>query len=307
MGSGSLGAMQEETGRTVWIGWGAAVATFAAGLIVGVGQDLGGGLYVAYFGFFAGLVLAGRGHFHKLFKQSITTSSVTVERESWTAWIWAVIYVATLSALANVAHHRFLPPPGIMAPVVEASYDLDMMGLPLKVPPFSAAPIIRVRDGRKVELMNFYNSDGKVYLWPTKETLFPPAGVGIVRFSNHGNASVFNMAYSFNIRIGAEKGPGGVTTAAVKLPIFDLPANGLPREFPIVDETGLGGIVDLTNQALAEVQGSTGRQKITLSIRVITFFDKIPMLPFSTHKWDGDKILDPDMRPVKQITKRTSQ
>jgi hypothetical protein len=178
--------------------------------------------------------------------------------------------------------------------VIEASYDLDLTKLPIPVAPYSSVYIVRILKDRRVEGEFFYNERSTVHLWPTDKRIFPPDGVGTVKLINHGKVDVFNVLYKFNMRIGSQKGLGGITSVEMRLPLVDLPISS-PRSVYIVDQSGLGGIVDLSDQATGEIQGNRGRTQISLTVRAITFFDKLPMLPLTQHHWDGDKLLDPNI------------
>jgi hypothetical protein len=148
--------------------------------------------------------------------------------------------------------------------------------------------------------MSFSNSEGRVALWPPNASTLDGAAVGIVRIANHGSSAVYNVAYKLKLHIGSQQGVGGVTDAVVDLPIFDLPTANSEAVFYFVDQSELGGIVELLTGAIGEVQGSTARQKIDLGVRVLTLFDKIPMFPpLIGYKWDQGKLINLRPRRVR--------
>jgi hypothetical protein len=186
--------------------------------------------------------------------------------------------------------------PVLQTPIVEPRYDLNLIGLPILVPPFKTVNLLLIQDNRTVQTQNFINDRNKDLVWPTKEPIFPPIQAGIVSIANNGNIGVFNVSYSITISIGAQKDPGGVTTVSLNLPLFDLPV-GARREFFIVNQSNsLPAVVGLSNTAIAVVQGESERRKIDTKPRNITFFDKIPLLSPSFQKWSGMKLLEPDQR-----------
>ena len=165
------------------------------------------------------------------------------------------------------------------APVIQASYDVDLLGLPITVQPLSSVYVVRVQKDRKGHGLTFYNDKNRIGFWPTNVNRSDSASCGIVRIANHGNVSVFNIIYRFKIHVGAQRDPGGTTDDQIELPIFDLPISSPEKSFYLVDQSGLGGVVELLNGAVAEVQGSTKRERINLQVRIVTFFDRVPMFP----------------------------
>jgi|SRR5712692_10027411 len=162
---------------------------------------------------------------------------------------------------------------------IEITYDLNMMGLPIPVQPYTSVIIIRIKDRNKVEAMTFENSERKVAYWPKEKSGFPPQGVGIVKFANHGTVAVFNIVAAIGFDLGAQRSPGGVTTVQFRLPLIEsLRPNDPPVQFYVVDESSLGGLVRLPETVVADVP-SAGRKNITIKPRNLTFLDNIPMLP----------------------------
>jgi hypothetical protein len=190
--------------------------------------------------------------------------------------------------------------------VIEPSYNSHLFdaALPLVIAPFSRAYIIRIHDNRTVDATIVSNDkETRLYWpahWPSPRNVFPPESFGELRLSNHGNISVFNVSYRFIISIGAKKDPGGIVDAMVILPLFDLPANGIPFVGYIVNQSSLPAMVHLSRDAVGEAQGSGSRQTFGLKPRDLTVFDKLPLLLESAHKWSGDTILPPFDTTKKQ-------
>lgn len=122
---------------------------------------------------------------------------------------------------------------GDRVPVIGVSYDVQLIGLPLTIPPHSTIPIIKVREGRKVDITQHQNTDNKPLLWPA-DKVTPPEPVSVIRFVNQGDVGVFNAAYSIKVNIGAQKDPRGVTPVPLTLPVFNLPV-GMSGGFYIVN------------------------------------------------------------------------
>ena len=184
--------------------------------------------------------------------------------------------------------------PVSVPPFIEASYNLDGMALPMSIPPSAHIDIIKIKKNRTAEPEVLENHGAKVWHWPTGKKVVFPDDVGRVELINQGNVEVFNVRYAFTLRMGSPQEAGGETSIPVYFPLADLPA-GIPKDLYIVDQSGLGGIVDLSNEATGQVQGSSKHIKIAVEVRSLTFFDKLPMAPITTHHWNGDEILDPDV------------
>lgn len=182
-------------------------------------------------------------------------------------------------------------------PIIEVAYDLNLIGLPIPIEPFTTKHIIAIKEGRKVKLEKFVNNEDKRVIWPTTEPIIPPEQVGKIVVSNQGNVALFNMSYPVTISIGGTAMPGGVTDVTLKLPLHDLPV-GKKVSFYIVNQSSDEGIIRLSKEAEVQVQGETGRRQVMMQTRELTFFDQIPMLKSSYHKWAGNKILEPDQRKV---------
>jgi hypothetical protein len=120
--------------------------------------------------------------------------------------------------------------------------------------------------------------------------------VGIVRLSNHGSVGAYNLAYSVSFSIGTQKGPGGISRASITLPLVDVPVSGPNPEFYIVNQSEDPALIELSRTAVVSVQGEKTRRTIELQVRELTFFDKIPMLMGTQHRWNGDQIIGDSLR-----------
>jgi hypothetical protein len=182
---------------------------------------------------------------------------------------------------------------------VEVAYQLDLMGLPIVIPPDGVMWLVHIREGRKVDLVQHSNRGAKdPFQWPAP-LVTPPDSVGIVQFSNQGDLDVFGVDYRFSLAIGAQKDPDGVTNQPVRLPLFDL-RPGIIQQFRIVNQSKTTTLIQLSDSAVVRVKGEEDRRQIGVRVRSLTFFDKIPMLGPSMHEWEGDKILYPDKWPNAQ-------
>jgi hypothetical protein len=167
---------------------------------------------------------------------------------------------------------------------VEMSYDMNMMGLPLPIQPYTAVTIIQIKDRQKAEALTVQNSERKVSYWPKEKMGFPPAGAGIIKVANHGTTTLFNVAAVVRFDVGAQKSPGGVSTIYFSLPLIEsLRPGDPPYKFYVVDGSSLGGLVFMPDTVVADVPAA-GRQTIRVATRKLTFMDNIPMLPPSFPK-----------------------
>jgi hypothetical protein len=183
-------------------------------------------------------------------------------------------------------------------PVIEPSYNTILMGLPIALPPNSTTAIFRIRESRKVEMSEHRNSTDQKHQWPAP-VVSPPEAVGLIKLANHGDVPVFNVSYSFRVDIGTQSSPSGIANVRTNLPILDLPL-GESREFYIVNQSPEPAMIHLSSTAEMRVQGEHNRRVVKVQPRQVTFFDKIPTLPQSSHKWSGDMILDADQWGVNK-------
>jgi hypothetical protein len=213
--------------------------------------------------------------------------------------IWTTASVLSLLALSVLyvvvwpaSPKEPVPAPAPIAePRIEPSYDVHLIGLPLGIAPFSAVYILRIHEGRTIDALTYPNPNPQVSYWPFYVTLFPPESVGELRLSNHGLVSVFNAAYAFMIRFGSQL--EGFTDVPIRLPLIDLPVNGRPWSGYIVNQSSLGAMIHLSRDMVAQVQGEATRRRFDLQARDLTFFDRLPLMEPSFHKWSGDQILPP--------------
>ena len=209
-------------------------------------------------------------------------------------YVWARAGMERAASVASTEPKKpdiAAPPPRAL--VIEPSYSLDLLGLPIAVVPFSTIPIIHIREGRKVEISYFKNSEGKTFLWPT-EHIRPGGPVGRIEIANHGDTGLFNLSYVVRIHVGTQRSEGGITVMDLKLPLVDVPAGGRVS-FSVVNQSSLPAMIELGDRVIARVQGEQQRRTITVSPRRLTFSDQIPALPASLHHWLGDTIIDPDL------------
>jgi len=214
------------------------------------------------------------------------------------AKVWAsVMVLVSLSLIVFVATLISLPtspvPSSVAEPRIEPSYDLHVIGLPLVIAPFSAAYILRIHDNRTVDAITYPNPNSQVSYWPSKVKLFPPESVGEMRLSNHGSVSVFNATYEFIISVSSQGAEGGATNLSIRLPLIDLLVNGRPWVGYIVNQSTMAAMIHLSRDMAAQVQGEPTRRRFDLQPRDLTFFDKVPLMGISSHKWSGDRILPP--------------
>lgn len=176
---------------------------------------------------------------------------------------------------------------------LEMSYEINFFGLPILIPPNTTMPIIRIHKDRKVDSLAFVNESSHAFKWPTKERILPSESVGVIELSNHGNADLFDISATVTFNIGAQKGPGGTSQVRLELPLVaNLNVGGNPVNYYVVNESPDAVIVALPQSVMAQLQGED-RRTIGVEVRQITFFDKIPMLLPSWHKWIGDTMLQP--------------
>src|SRR2546425_9338255 len=181
------------------------------------------------------------------------------------------------------------------------SYDLNMFGLPITIPSNSNMHIIFVRD-RKVEGVNFVTRDERLQ-WPTKGPIWPADNVGIARISNHGEVLIFNISANLKFKIGAQESPGGIVEVSYRLPLVTQLGVGGAVSFYVVNLSQDPVLVELPNEVIAQPQGSKVRRSVQVDQRKITFFDQLPILMQSQHKWSGNAMLDPDQRKTKKPKK----
>lgn len=200
---------------------------------------------------------------------------------------WAYILGGwSVSALALVLIGLLIHP---KIPAIEASYDIDLLGLPLSVQPDTTLELVVIRDDGTVEVQGVKNLERGIYYWPTEKNIDPPEMVGKIRLINHGDEPAFNISYSARISLSDKNGTE--MERSIELPLVDLPANGSPVFFNVVNQSSYSAIVNLTDWAFVSVQGEPGRTKIKVNKRGITFFDNIPLLWASKHKWEGNTLL----------------
>jgi hypothetical protein len=180
-------------------------------------------------------------------------------------------------------------------PIIEPSYDLKLIGLPIGVKPLSTIDLVLIQADRTVQLQGVVNDKDVPLIWPTREPITPPEQAGEIRVVNHGNIGVFNVSYPITAHIGAESDPGGTAKRSLELPLFDLPLGGPPVIFYIVNQSSYVAVIELSRNAVGIIQGERTRRNIEVSPRAITFFDKIPVLKPSFHKWSGTQILEPNL------------
>lgn len=180
-------------------------------------------------------------------------------------------------------------------PIIEPSYNLNLIGLPIAIDPYSSIVLIRVRQDRTVNAGTIINDKAVRLAWPTSETITPPEQTGQIQLSNHGDVGVFNVSYSLKLSIGSKGGPEGIVAVDVNLPLIDLPMGGRPISFYIVNQSSFPVLIELSDTVLLDVQGEKVRRVVKVQPRDITFFDKAPILEMSWHKWSGDKMLTPDL------------
>jgi hypothetical protein len=178
-------------------------------------------------------------------------------------------------------------------PIIEPSYNLNFEGLPIKVSPLGAIYIIKIEEDRTIDPTTFYNSETKIVSWPvnTPRDLFPPEAFGELWLANHGSVSVFNVRYSFEIFIEGNSPKDARTVVPVTMPLLDLPVGGPARVAYIVNQSSRIVMINLSHTAIGLVAGSRDPRSIELTPRDITFWDKLPTMFMTLHKWDGDTIL----------------
>jgi hypothetical protein len=184
-------------------------------------------------------------------------------------------------------------------PIIEAAYDVRLSGLPIIIPPRSQIEIARIKEDRTIETTTFSNSFPREWPWPTKKEIFPMEAVGFIVLSNHGNVDVFNVAYTVRVNLGAQRDPGGISTLNLSLPLCNIPS-GKSVEFPVVNQSSITAVVELTGTGDIQVKGETVRRTLEFQRRALTFFDALPVLGPSLHKWKGDSILEPDQRKTNK-------
>src|SRR5207253_1978172 len=57
---------------------------------------------------------------------------------------------------------------------IEMSYDMNTLGLPLPIQPYTTVTIIRINNREKAEALTVQNSDRVVSYWPKEKMGFPP-------------------------------------------------------------------------------------------------------------------------------------
>jgi hypothetical protein len=182
-------------------------------------------------------------------------------------------------------------------PIVEVSYELKQDGLPIPIQAHTSIPITFVRPDRTVETVDIINSSDKQYLWPLKQT--PKAeGLGLVTFSNHGKVTAFDISAAVNFKIGAENDPGGIIDVMLKLPLIGtLKAGDSSSPFYVVNQSSYVAMVELPDNAAMQIQGENERRQISLPVRNVTFFDRMPlMLPPTDNKWKAETMLKQDSK-----------
>ncbi len=218
--------------------------------------------------------------------------------------------VAVVSAFGLYFLSQWLRPEALggvttAEPIIEPIYSFNLIGLPIAIEPYANTTMILIQPDRTIQVQNVLNEKGTTLAWPTSEEIYPPENSGQINLANHGNINAFNVSYSLNVAIGAQKDTEGVVSAAVSLPLFDLPSGGRSPAFHIVNESPFAVTIGLSDSATLLLQGENNRRQIKVKPRSITFFDKIPMLFPSQHKWRGGKIFEPDQRKTLRYSENT--
>ena len=191
--------------------------------------------------------------------------------------LWRLVGTSALATQEESKAHSIVPT--VAQGTIEMTYDMNMMGLPLVIQPYTSATIIQIKDRTRAEALVVNNPARTVSYWPREKMGFPPSGVGIINVANHGTIALFNVAAIVRFDVGAQKSPGGVSTMYFRLPLIEsLRPSDPSYRFYVVDDSSLGGLVFMPETVDADVPAG-GRQKIQVAARKLTFMDNVPMLP----------------------------
>jgi hypothetical protein len=87
-----------------------------------------------------------------------------------------------------------------------------------------------------------------------------------------------------------------IVEASCDLPMIpSLKVAGPPALFYLVNQSPYDALIKLPDSAVMQVRGERGRRQIPIVKRNLTlFFDKVTLLPLSSHKWEGDRLVKPN-------------
>jgi len=160
--------------------------------------------------------------------------------------------------------------------------------LPIKLAPEESVYLFTFDQDKTIKSRVLKNDFGSNMVWPTDKKIIPPDSVGLVTLST--DRTVFNLKVVFDFNNGSQ------SSHEVEIPALRV---NKPYSVFFVNRSNNGLFLMFRDSVTLDVENDDQRHAAVVPLQGGMMSKIIPQLETlfpSYHKWDGDRMLNPDMR-----------